>query len=242
MFSILKLRMSAPWGSSYYTLCSQTYTLIVKTGFLVVNSISKSRSPSWSMCWNTYSLRALSFWTRVLRRCTMHFLANDKSFFLRITCWYLYQSILFPLPWVTALIVMVNFQVSFLPPFFHSPILFILVSSFHSAWLLTSAMHWCRLIQLQIVSFHCCLILSAMTRPLLVVWNELQNMNFSIISPSLNTTLVNCWWIVCQIWIAPQWCPRTMLVSSVQMTFFSHQVSSLDVEGKLKTGLLHCRC
>ncbi len=125
--------MSAPWGSSYYTLCSQTYTLIVKTGFLVVNSISKSRSPSWSMCWNTYSLRALSFWTRVLRCCTMHFLANDKSFFLRITCWYLYQSILFPLPWVTALIVMVNFQVSFLPPFFHSLILFILVSSFHSA-------------------------------------------------------------------------------------------------------------
>lgn len=114
------------------------------------------------------------------------------SFFLRITCWYLYQSILFPFPWVTASLALMNFQVGFLPPFFCSPILLISVSSSHSTLAAGSsnALMWANsssdfLLSAAVSSFQ-----QWMTWPLLVIRkctseHELR----SILPPSPDTTL-----------------------------------------------------
>jgi len=72
-----------------------------------------------------------NFGQDVTRCCFMHFHAKGMSFFFRITCWYLYQSIPFSFLWVTASLALMNFQVGFLSSFFHIFILLISVTSSH---------------------------------------------------------------------------------------------------------------
>ena len=129
-FSSSFFEVEAPFCVVFLFIYYQQGSIAFKSGELPGQRsfLSFARLKRGSWCFDVYA-GAPSSWTRVPGYASKCRFAQGRSFFLRITSWYLYQSIPPFLVRTAAPVFAVYFQTGFFPGLFRSPILAILVSS-----------------------------------------------------------------------------------------------------------------